>query len=530
MSPLAKEACDIVAQIRFEELQTVWATQANGSNASVAGDDDELFPGMMFMLAKKKMEQTKLFQIVKRMPKGALLHCHLEAMLDVNWLYQIAMDTEGIHITAQTPLDTQARRANASFTFDWTRKRSRPDTSLWNEAYEPGALVPIQQAAETFPDGGKDGFLRWLVARTSIAPEESLEHHLGINAVWAKFTSCFMKLRTLVWYEPIYRKFLSRFFHELAEDGVYYVDIRAGFAFQYRKAESEEVEQDYLETFRVFEEELKRFQSSEAGKNFWGARFIWTTMRAFNNRMIVDSMQECIDTKLEYPDLVAGFDLVGYENAGRPLADMLPLLLHFRKLCAQEQVNIPFFFHAGETNESGSETDQNLFDAILLGTRRLGHAFSLYKHPLLMNMVKEKRICVECCPISNEVLRLSSSITSHPLPAMLAHGIPVSLSNDDPGVLGVGHAGLSHDFWQALQGIESLGLEGVAAMAENSVRYATLLDQDNKEWAEDIRTGPYGSSLRAKRLKEWRHEWEKFAQWIVMEYGVDIDTGLEGQD
>ena len=56
--------------------------------------------------------------------------------------------------------------------------------------------------------------------------------------------------------------------------------------------------------------------------------------------------------------------------------------------------------------DSALQWHLNLFDAVLLGTRRIGHAFSLHKHPLLVDMVKEKKILVESCPISNEVLRL----------------------------------------------------------------------------------------------------------------------------
>lgn len=241
-------------------------------------------------------------------------------------------------------------------------------------------------------------------------------------------------------------------------------------------------------------------------------------------------MHQCIETKVLYPDLIAGFDLVGQEDLGAPLAELLPVLLHFRKLCAQSGVTIPFFLHAGETTGTGTETDQNLFDAILLGTRRLGHAFSLYKHPLLMNMVKERRICVECCPISNEVLRLTSSISAHPLPAMLAQGVHVTLCNDDPGILGQGSAGLTYDFWQALQGIESLGLEGLGSLAENSVRYAAFEDQDAKGWTEDLKRGSFGQGLRARRMKEWKKEWERFVQWIVIEFGVDMDLENEEQD
>jgi len=238
-------------------------------------------------------------------------------------------------------------------------------------------------------------------------------------------------------------------------------------------------------------------------------------------------MKDCISAKLAHPTVIAGFDLVGQEDAGRPLADLTPLFFWFRKRCAEAGVSVPFFFHAGETLGSGTEADANLFDAILLGTRRIGHGFSLYKHPLLMNMVRDRRILVESCPISNEVLRLCGSIASHPLPAFLAQGVPVALCNDDPAVLGHGASGMSHDFWQVLQGLDSLGLEGLGALAENSVRWAAFEDADNKTWTEDIKLGAYGNGLRAKRMKEWHREWEKFCQWVVLEYGVDEDLEAE---
>lgn len=232
-------------------------------------------------------------------------------------------------------------------------------------------------------------------------------------------------------------------------------------------------------------------------------------------------MKRCIDMKLEFPDLICGYDLVGQEDLGRPLADLTPELFWFKKRCAEEGVDIPFFFHAGETLGDGDSTDENLFDSVLLGTRRIGHAFSLYKHPMLIDMVKEKKILIESCPVSNEVLRLTGSIMSHPLPALLARGVPCSLSNDDPGILGQGSAGMTHDFWQALQGWQNLGLAGLGSLAENSVRWASFEDLTTKEFVQDVKDGVFGEGERADRLKEWIRAWERFCQWIVDEYGVD---------
>src|SRR6187402_3044893 len=136
------------------------------------------------------------------------------------------------------------------------------------------------------------------------------------------------------------------------------------------------------------------------------------------NQMRTD-MKLCLHAKTLYPSLISGYDLVGPEDNGRTLQSLTPLLLWFRSQTVFRNLTIPFFLHAGETIGDGDSTDQNLYDAILFKTRRIGHAFSLYKHPLLIDIVKDKQILVESCPISNEVLRYTASIKMHPLPALL---------------------------------------------------------------------------------------------------------------
>jgi len=199
--------------------------------------------------------------------------------------------------------------------------------------------------------------------------------------------------------------------------------------------------------------------------------------------------------------------------------------VQYHTFCATEIANNSI--QAGETLGDGSDTDENLFDAVLLGTRRIGHGFSLYKHPLLVDMLKEKKILVESCPISNEVLRLCASVVSHPLPALLARGVPCCLCNDDPAILGQDTAGMTHDFWQALQGWENLGLAGLGSLAENSVRWAAFEDQSNAEWVQGVKDATLGSGIRAQRMKEWSIEWEQFCLWIVTEFGTDADD-VEG--
>jgi len=134
-------------------------------------------------------------------------------------------------------------------------------------------------------------------------------------------------------------------------------------------------------------------------------------------------LNECLKLKQRYPDVIAGFDLVGSEDTGRPLTDYLAPLIAFQEKVKKLGINLPFLFHAGETLDDGGQIDGNLYDAILLGTKRIGHGcvtsisllpggltelllgrFSLVKHPELMRICREKGILVESCPISNEIL------------------------------------------------------------------------------------------------------------------------------
>lgn len=49
--------------------------------------------------------------------------------------------------------------------------------------------------------------------------------------------------------------------------------------------------------------------------------------------------------KAQFPDFVAGFDLVGQEDLGQPLINFVDLLLEL------SEADIKVFYHAGETGE-----------------------------------------------------------------------------------------------------------------------------------------------------------------------------------
>lgn len=281
---MAAEACAIVSQIRFQEQQTVWTKEYEETLAADIGD---VFPGMMFNLARERMEQTKLWKIVRRMPKGALLHCHLEAMADLDWLFDEMFNIGGIHMQADAPLVNDAAREATTVTFKWLSSPNQA-ASIWSETYTGGQMVPVETAADSFP-GGRSAFKSWLKTRTMITTEETLRHHHGPNEIWRKFTSCFGVLGTLLHYEPLWRGFIPRMLKSLIDDGVQYVDIRAAFVLPFYQTGSETADPDNTMLIQILDEEIQAFKSSKEGAGFWDARLIWTSIRSFDTKEIVQS-------------------------------------------------------------------------------------------------------------------------------------------------------------------------------------------------------------------------------------------------
>ena len=301
LSPLAKEASLIVSRILDEEHQTVW-------NADQNDGEGPTFPGMSFPLAKERMETTKSWQIVKTMPKGALLHAHMDATMDVDFVIDTALATEGVSLCADRPLVSLQDRSKASFSFRYRKPGANKASSIWTKEYETNSFVSAVEAAESFPEGGTSAFKAWLKARCTITPEESLEHHHGVDHVWRKFANCFLPLNSLEYYEPVFRLSVQNVLSQFAVDGIQWIDYRCVFVQPFFATGSEKPCVDNTEFLQLWTDEIAKFKATRLGKKFWGCRFIWTSLRYWGKKQIVEHMKSCIEMKKKFPDLICGYD------------------------------------------------------------------------------------------------------------------------------------------------------------------------------------------------------------------------------
>lgn len=94
-----------------------------------------------------------------------------------------------------------------------------------------------------------------------------------------------------------------------------------------------------------------------------------------------------------------------------------------------------------------------------------------------MEIVKERKICIECCPVSNLVLGYTLDLRCHPVRSMLHAGLPVSISPDDPGFWN--YEGVTLDYVYIFLAWE-LNLADLKKLCLNSLEYASI-DEETKE-------------------------------------------------
>ena len=122
--------------------------------------------------------------------------------------------------------------------------------------------------------------------------------------------------------------------------------------------------------------------------------------------------------------------------------------------------------HAGET--TGPET---IWDALReLGAERIGHGISAVQDPRLLEYLAQRQIALEVCPTSNVRTRAVRAIEEHPLPALVAAGVLVTINSDDPPMFGTT---LEQEYAVAAKLLD-LGPDGVAALARNAVTASFL--------------------------------------------------------
>ncbi|KAJ3172962.1 cat eye syndrome chromosome region, candidate 1 [Geranomyces variabilis] len=430
-------------------------------------------PALRFPDAKPVIEGTRMFDAIRRMPKGGSLHYHLEALVDQKWLVAAAANESNCHVSFEA--ETYRTFANPP-----TASVKLPRFKFTSQPLPSTEWVTCRSARERYP-GGPAAFDLHAESVNSIIPNTYATEDIA----WARFGMVFNMLGSLLHYQPLFERYIAQALQTFYRDGVTYLEVRISKWPNY-DADGRVV------PFTEVLDSVKRIVDVFRAKNpdFVDLRFIYQDVRFNTPEGIQSSIENVISLRKSHSAQIVGFDLVGHEKA-TPLIDLVPLLTAGTRAAKHAKVTLDYFLHAGETLHAGPAPDApNLVDAVLLGTRRIGHGFSLAKHAGLMSKVVAADIAVEVAVISNQMLGLVSDIRRHPVIDMMLHGVQVVLASDDPSVFG--YEGVSYDFYQVYMAFEALDLGSLKKLAMNGLTYAALSTESKahamagfeRRWAE----------------------------------------------
>jgi len=134
--------------------------------------------------------------------------------------------------------------------------------------------------------------------------------------------------------------------------------------------------------------------------------------------------------------------------------------------------------HAGE--EGGPDYVRGALDE--LRVERVDHGVRSMEDPELVARLRDERIALTVCPLSNVALRVVPVLGEHMLPAMLDAGLLATVNSDDPAYFG----GYVDDNLDAVRTAFGYGDAELAALARNSFEACFAPEADKRAWQAEV--------------------------------------------
>jgi len=388
------------------------------------------------------------------MPKGGHHHLHLTAAAPIDFLIELTYDSR--------------------VSYNMRDNIFKVDKTAEDSGYiSCNELRNFHATADEFDSMLKE---KILLTKEEIKSQES-------ECIWDIFQYKFLMTNDLYNYAPFFEKIVMKIFEICVAENIFICELRHIFGFVF---------DDDRQSLPV-ENELKIFhkcvQKMKAQHGLFDCKIIACGLKALGKdhcQKEIDDTHEAF-TLEDYKYLVAGYDMVNEEDTTPPIEDFAQMIMDAQE---KQEEEFPCFFHAGESDFS---CNTNLYDALLLGTKRIGHGFNIALHPKLVEYVIREGICLEVCPISNFVLAYTLDLRNHPARALINQGLNISLNSDDPGFYG--YSGVSLDYAFALLSWE-LGVADLKQLALNGINFSSLdaetkvahLEKFEEDWNTFIKT------------------------------------------
>lgn len=247
-----------------------------------------------------------------------------------------------------------------------------------------------------------------------------------------------------------------RMMQHLAEQGVVHAEvfISVGVIYMWRNHDPECFEP----IFEGLERARERAQCELGLSVYW----IFDAVRHFTVAEAERVFRKAAELRSRFPSII-GIGLGGDERRTRSEP--------FRALYAEARnAGLRLTNHAGET--TGPDA---IWEALAIGSERLGHVLSAVEDQALLHELKSRRIGLELNPTSNVRTSVCSSFAEHPLRRYFDAGLIATLNSDDPAFFG---SDLANEYLLA-HTQQGFSREELRSLAANSI-LASFLPESEK--------------------------------------------------
>lgn len=157
------------------------------------------------------IKQSKLFQIIQKMPKGGILHAHDTGLCSTSYV---------VSLTYWPNLWQRASNNNndiLEFLFSRTKPPNVDNNSIWKLVKDARSEMGAKKYDEKI-------YNMFTLYRKNVNP---LIQFQDANDVWSHFQGLFILFGPIVTFAPVWKAYYKRFLKEMLADGVQYLELRS---------------------------------------------------------------------------------------------------------------------------------------------------------------------------------------------------------------------------------------------------------------------------------------------------------------
>lgn len=441
---------------------------------------DAYSPSLKFHYAKNDIMYNALFEIFKRMPQGGNLHIHTGATWDNDKFTKMLADVPNVYVYWDPDAGLKPLYPNGKLYY---LKKAPTNPNFYNYSKIAKSNYPV--------------FMHSKKMLTFIDPRID-----DIEYIWDGFNDYFIAVSSVLKVKDVYKKYYVAAFKHQYEHGNDYIEIRTGVPDLVDSNDAEITATEPSKSAYTAEppEALTLLKAAyREAKNSGCPDLKVKAIVAPSRRTSKDpdsditeamAILKCIpewQSKLKDDDgteFIIGFDVVSEEDINHRTQDYAKKIIDMRS-------PVNFYFHDGERNWVDND---NIHSAWALGTQRIGHGINLYNFPTLLGKIRDEKIRLEICPVSNQILRYTKDLRIHPIAQFMQQGVKCVICSDDPQIFET--AGIYYDLWEVYHGA-MIDLSDVKELIKNSYTYSGMTAVE-----------------KSQKLADWEKKWEKYINEI----------------